>query len=219
MESVALGIDPAGGDDPGRRPAGMGKKRAALMDGKTRRGVVSLGWRDVAGALEKPRKGRTPGPSAGRARLTLAVGTSAWTVELDAAVFGETSPPCGVNARRAARTSCAARLFRDRAVAASVAWENRSAGPANLWPTRPRPAVGGVESVPRESPGVRDLDRSTEKPRPPTASPWPLSVPVVQALCPHGGARAHGPYPSSCRKQISFRLCRTRADVGTAAVG
>jgi hypothetical protein len=111
MESVALGIDPAGGDDPGRRPAGMGKKRAALMDGKTRRGVVSLGWRDVAGALEKPRKGRTPGPSAGRARLTLAVGTSVWTATLDAAVFGESRLRRGVNARRGAPTTGAPHLL------------------------------------------------------------------------------------------------------------
>jgi hypothetical protein len=60
-------------------------------------------------------------------------------------------------------------------------------------PTRPRPAGRGVLSHPAKEnrfPAGGPL-HGTPKPRPLTASPCPLSGPVVRSLCPHGAARAN----------------------------
>jgi hypothetical protein len=101
-----------------------------------------------------------------------------------AAAFGRTPPS---NARRAARKTCAARLFRDRDVAASVAGESRAFGPANLWPTRPRPACARWSPSRERKPG----SESVPAPRP---APHGFAVSAVRAGGPclvpsRGGAR------------------------------
>jgi hypothetical protein len=82
-------------------------------------------------------------------------------------------------------------------------------------PRCPRREVPPVNE--NQFPSLRPLHT---QPRPHTASPWPPSGPVVRALCPCRGARAHRHYPSSfLPPSIGIRRCRPRADVGTAAAG
>ena len=120
-----------------------------------------------------------------------------------AAAFGRTPPS---NARRAARKTCAARLFRDRDVAASVAGESRAFGPANLWPTRPRPACARWSPSRERKPG----SESVPAPRP---APHGFAVSAVRA-----GGPCLVPSRGGARKPKKSKWCRpTGTAIGAGA--
>jgi hypothetical protein len=155
----------------------------------------ALDWKTPAPCRPGERQSRGPARHEKRAavqaaQLVLAVGQSGPRTNAGRSGFRRKPPPS--NARWAARKTCAAHLFRDWTGAASVAGENRSAGPANLGPTRPRPATRAVESPRKRKPISWTSTAPQTTPAPPRHRPPGRRRPGRwSGPCVPPGGRAH----------------------------
>jgi hypothetical protein len=182
----------------GKRPARKKKSRSSAwktpalcrLDGMEKPAAPALG-EDPALYRPGERQGRRPArhekhAPVQAARFTLAVESSGARSDGGRSGFRENPRhrTRGVPHEELARPAFSATVTLPLRLLGKAA---RPARPTSGRPGRAPLARGGVSAA-REKrfSGVRPLHG-----RPLTASPCPLSVPVVRALCPHGGARAN----------------------------